>query len=779
MDHLIRLTWLQRLVRRVSWIPAVLLPCLLPQPSVAQDVTTIRGMTVGMLHQDGFIPIHVDTIEGRLYLEVSLPGTPFLYNSRMASDGGLAFSVGSPNWTASNKVVRFERRGEHLILTSRKPFEQDSVRGPVPATDEVYRPFLQGSFPIVAEDGGRALVDATDWFVQDVSRAPRQGITGIPGRLHDLYGEQAFRFSRERSSIYLPATRTSPRREHFSDPTSFVARERHSLSPLPPEGMEHRLAGPRIRSGWPFISRWRLEKEDPSDPVSDVLRPIEVYLDPAMPDLVRSASAEGFRYWNAVFEKIGFRDAIQVRDLPADSDPLGPDYPLVVLWIPSFMSSSGWAFLDSRTSEVVTARISLDGYRETLETNAYRAFAPALCPGQPDLETVLLTMRAWLVAHEAAHVLAGMQHVGVERSMVGMHRPRLQVGLDRCLEMDLSVVMPPSPLPYDEWKIRYAYAPLRPGHEDEDLRQIVEDGLRLGLRYDRARAMSSNPTANMRIYNMDPLVILEEDMAVRRLVLPDFGQTMLQPGEPESLLFERLIPVYFHHRHALNAVAAMLGGADFGYDPENLRRVDWVIESRDQRQALEAMLQAISPEELLIPPDVAARIPARLTQAPVSKLEWPVREPGFFMHITDTPPLMLPLQAAGPFDPLGWAGVLYDLVMDRLLDPDRLGRVSAQYESEQTDLSVEEILTRTIDQTWGSPTPSEASLAGLGRLARDKVLDAMNALASDEETPAAVAQPTRLLLDRLLVELRTRETDDPAERAHLDKAVTKLDRVSQ
>jgi len=497
-----------------------------------------------------------------------------------------------------------------------------------------------------------------------------------------------------------------------------------------------------------------------------------------MPDLVRSASVQGFGYWNAVLEKVGFRDAIRVSDLPDGADPLDPEYPIVALWAPVVMSSSGTPFLDSRTGEFVNARISLDGYRETLERNAYRAFAPALCPAQPELETVLLTMRAWVVAHEAAHVLAGMLHAGVERSMVGMHRPRLQVARDRCLEMDLSVVMPASPLPYDEWKIRYAYAPLRPGHGDEDLRQVVEDGLRLGLRYDRARAMFSNPTANMRIHNMDPLVILEEDMAVRRLVLPDFGHDMLQPGEPESLLFERMIPVYFHHRHALRAVAAMLGGADFAYDPEDLRRVDWTIESRDQRQALDALLNAISPEELLIPADVVERIPARLTHSPVSELEWPVREPGFFMHITGTPPLMLPLQAAEPFDPLGWAGVLCDLAVVELLDADRLARVADQRESGQIDLSVEEIVARIIDETWGSPTPSNAPLADLGRLVRAKVLDAMISLAMDEETPPVVAEPTRFSLDHLLTDLRTRETDDPGERTHLDEAITTLDGVN-
>jgi hypothetical protein len=71
------------------------------------------------------------------------------------------------------------------------------------------------------------------------------------------------------------------------------------------------------------------------------------------------------------------------------------------------------------------------------------------------------------------------------------------------------------------------------------------------------------------MHSDDPLMVLEENMAVRRLLMERFGPEMLHPGEPESLLFERFIPIYFFHQHSLSAVTIMLGSVEFTYEPAN------------------------------------------------------------------------------------------------------------------------------------------------------------------------------------------------------------------
>jgi len=797
---------------------ATLLPPTIPLvvgQAAAQELPTIRGKTAHMESQEGFIPIHYDPRDGRLYLEVSLPGEEFLYHSFMASGAGLALARGHPNWRASETLVRFERRGPNLVLLARNIWADlmDPGRSDIPAEfREPFRVFLQESFPIVAEEDGRVLVDGTDHFLQDVHGPRRQGIRGVPGRLASLFGEAGFHLDLERSSIYYPGTRATPKSTEVEalltfvtdqpgewavsslpDSTTLVVRERHSLSRLPGPGFRIRRADARMGfNTYPFlnpsptssadrgiqgVTRWRLERLDPAASVSEVVDPIVVYLDAAIPEGVREAARRGIEYWGRVFDNAGFRNAIRIRDMPPDADPLNPQFPIVVLWRPAGMSSQGFPVVDVRTGEIVKAVILLAGHRERFELNVYRAFEPVLEVGQPDLETFQKALRTWVVAHEAGHALAFLLHNYGAPSVMSLFRPRFRMGESGRIEIDLSVVTPPDLFPYDEWMIRYAYTPFDAGEEEEGLRRIVEEGLREGLLF---ASYSPASSSTGRIHFDDPLTVVEEDMTVRRVLLDRFGPDMLQPDEPTSLLFERLIPVYFHHRHSLGAVVRMLGGVDFTYDLRgDLQRLESVIDSRDQRRALDAILNALSPEELLISPRIVTRIPARLESSPLSELEWPIREPGVFQYITDAGPLRFPLPAGGEFDPLGWVRVLSDLVISDLLDGERLARVAAHHASGQSDLSIHEVLDRIIEGTWGAPTPEDPTLAPLRRIPRQAVLESLLSLAEDDALPSEVREPVVGELRSLLEDLRSREPKDPAERAHLDAAIRRIVEINK
>ena len=79
-----------------------------------------------------------------------------------------------------------------------------------------------------------------------------------------------------------------------------------------------------------LIIRHRLEKRDPAAALSDPMRPIVYYLDPGVPEPVRSAllskaHAGGRRY----SELRDFRNAFRVETLPADADPMDIRYNLI------------------------------------------------------------------------------------------------------------------------------------------------------------------------------------------------------------------------------------------------------------------------------------------------------------------------------------------------------------------------------------------------------------------------------------------------------------------
>ena len=129
------------------------------------------------------------------------------------------------------------------------------------------------------------------------------------------------------------------------DSRSFNLRVRYSLSKLPEKNSYRpRLADDRIgyfitafkdldndtprQAFIRYINRWNLEKKDPAAAMSAPKKPIVFWLENTIPVEYREAVREGVLLWNRAFEKIGFKDAIEVQQMPdhADWDPADVRY---------------------------------------------------------------------------------------------------------------------------------------------------------------------------------------------------------------------------------------------------------------------------------------------------------------------------------------------------------------------------------------------------------------------------------------------------------------------
>src|SRR5207302_3393902 len=74
-----------------------------------------------------------------------------------------------------------------------------------------------------------------------------------------------------------------------------------------------------------YVNRWRLERAEPVDPkhpekLSAPKKKIVFWIEKSVPDEYRAAVREGILEWNKAFEKIGFRDAIEVRQQEEGDD---------------------------------------------------------------------------------------------------------------------------------------------------------------------------------------------------------------------------------------------------------------------------------------------------------------------------------------------------------------------------------------------------------------------------------------------------------------------------
>jgi hypothetical protein len=112
-----------------------------------------------------------------------------------------------------------------------------------------------------------------------------------------------------------------------------------------------------------YITRWQLEKADPTAPLSEPKKPIVFWLDNAIPTEYRDAVRDGLLMWNKAFEQIGIKNAIVVKQMPDDADWDHADARYnTIRWVAS--PSSGYAVAQARinpiTGQIINANITVD-----------------------------------------------------------------------------------------------------------------------------------------------------------------------------------------------------------------------------------------------------------------------------------------------------------------------------------------------------------------------------------------------------------------------------------
>lgn len=156
----------------------------------------------------------------------------------------------------------------------------------------------------------------------------------------------------------------------------------YGLCQLPDDGYQPRVADDRVghflsvvkdfssdSKETPFVryvNRWRLERAEPIDSkkpgkLSAPKKKIVFWIEKSVPEEYRAHVREGILEWNKAFEKIGFRDAIEVRQQEnEDFDPEDVNYN-TFRWV---ANDEGYAMGPSRanplTGEILDADIIFD-----------------------------------------------------------------------------------------------------------------------------------------------------------------------------------------------------------------------------------------------------------------------------------------------------------------------------------------------------------------------------------------------------------------------------------
>ena len=403
--------------RKRLWlaIGLVTFACSLAAPPRAQaqddDATKYAKLIKDAKTQSGLLKLHQK--EQKLYLELTAGNLnkDYIVLISIARGIGQGSLLGGMTWGFGDDWLwQFRKVDDNIHIVRRNVrFTAKSGSPEEAAVKLAYTDSVLYALPIAAKNGGNMLVDISSVFMSDLPRIS----SSLPG----------FSFASSRSTwaavkalkdnveLEVAATYSSSGSRDLDtvpDSRGATINVHYSISTVPSNGYKPRLADDRIgyfvtaikdfsKKGEQdqfvrYINRWNLQKADDSADLSPPKKPIIFWLEKTVPYQYRKTIREAILEWNKAYEKIGFANAIEVRQQRETDtwDPEDINYN-TFRWI---TSNAGFAMGPSRVNptngQILDADIIFDADFVQYWKEYYETFTPkgiaALTGGPLDLK---------------------------------------------------------------------------------------------------------------------------------------------------------------------------------------------------------------------------------------------------------------------------------------------------------------------------------------------------------------------------------------------------------
>ncbi|MEA3420268.1 MAG: zinc-dependent metalloprotease, partial [Acidobacteriota bacterium] len=481
------------------------------------------------------------------------------------------------------------------------------------------------------------------------------------------------------------------------------------------------------------------------------------------------ALVEGGSWWNEAFEAIGYRNAFQVKVLPAGADPMDIRYNMVN-WV--HRASRGWSYggsvSDPRTGEIIKGHVALGSQRVRqdflIASGLVIEYEGREGETSQAVEMALACIRQ-LAAHEIGHTL-GVGHnyassVNDRASVMDYPYTRIKISDDG--KLDLSDAYATGIGEWDKVCIEYGYQDFPDSvNEEKELKAILDRAFSRGLLFltnqDAAPAGGLHPLSNDWDNGLHPVDELIHKLKVRSIALNNFSEKKIRIGEPMAMLEEVMVPIYLFHRYQIEAAASVIGGIYYNHTVRGgVQENPKMVPAAEQRRAIDALLTTIAPKNLAFPEKLLKILPPRA--------------PGLAQSRE-----LFPGYTGIAFDPLGAAETVANMTVSYMLYPERAARL-VQYNAADNELpGLGEVIDKLIGSTWKSPPKSDFN-GEIQRTVNNAVLYNLMGLACYKDTAPQVKAVALYKLKELKNWLfqSMPGTRDESQKAHFYYALSQIE----